>query len=53
MTGRILYMLKNQDHASLAFVMSPEVFAELYQENTTREAVRKMLEVVKNSIFFW
>lgn len=50
-TGRILYMLKNQEHSSLAFVMSPEVFAELYQENTTREAVRKMLEVVKNSIF--
>ena len=50
-TGRILYMLKNQDHSSLAFVMSPEVFAELYQESTAREAVRKMLEVVKNSIF--
>lgn len=50
-TGRILFMLKNQGGLSMAFVMGPEVFAELYQDRTAGEQVRNALETVKNSIF--
>ena len=50
-TGRILYMLKNQSSISQAFVMEPGVFAELYQENVSREQLKKVLEAIKNSIF--
>ena len=35
----------------MAFVMEPEVFAELYQDQTAGEELRNLLETVKNSIF--
>lgn len=44
-------MLKNQGGLSMAFVMEPEVFAELYQDQTAGEELRNLLETVKNSIF--
>ena len=50
-TGRIFSMLKNQGGLSMAFVMEPEVFAELYQDQTAGEELRNLLETVKNSIF--
>ena len=51
LTGRILSMLENQDGLSMAFVMEPELFTELYKERAAGEQLRNMLENVKNSIF--